>query len=239
MTYTIISTQPIRFSDEENEFCYGGFIAIDDANCSACYHEPAFGIPYLTLIYKRSDFDSWDETPELNVVLRSGYLPTFHKGKKIYGDFLTENGDKIVGEFQRWGLPGFKGRQIINARAETVTEKTMFKRSIAWQRCVIPATGFYEWDSAKHKYFFQLPGQPIYLAGIYDNSNDINCFIILTTAPNESVSVIHDRMPLMLTREQVRPWLTDAGAALELLVSRPPLLQRTNCDGQLGFADLT
>lgn len=152
---------------------------------------------------------------------------------------MVARGDKIVGEFQRWGLPGFKGRQIINARAETVTEKTMFKRSIAWQRCVIPATGFYEWDSAKHKYLFQLPGQPIYLAGIYDNSNNMNCFIILTTAPNESVSVIHDRMPLMLTREQVRPWLTDAGAALELLVSRPPLLQRTNCDGQLGFADLT
>ena len=152
---------------------------------------------------------------------------------------MVARGDKIVGEFQRWGLPGFKGRQIINARAETVTEKTMFKRSIAWQRCVIPATGFYEWDSAKHKYLFQLPGQPIYLAGIYDNSNNMNCFIILTTAPNESVSVIHDRMPLMLTREQVRPRLTDAGAALELLVSRPPLLQRTNCDGQLGFADLT
>lgn len=152
---------------------------------------------------------------------------------------MVARGDKIVGEFQRWGLPGFKGRQIINARAETVTEKTMFKRSIAWQRCVIPATGFYEWDSAKHKYLFQLPGQPIYLAGIYDNSNGTNCFIILTTAPNESVSAIHDRMPLMLTRDQVRPWLTDAGAALELLISRPPLLQRISCDGQLGFADLT
>ena len=62
-------------------------------------------------------------------------------------------GEKIVGEFQQWGLPGFRGRQqIINARAETVTEKPMFRRSIAFQRCVIPATGFYEWDAAKHKY---------------------------------------------------------------------------------------
>lgn len=62
--------------------------------------------------------------------------------------------EKIVGEFQQWGLPGFRGRQqIINARAETVTEKPMFRRSIAFQRCVIPATGFYEWDAAKHKYF--------------------------------------------------------------------------------------
>ena len=71
---------------------------------------------------------------------------------------LVSRGEKIVGEFQQWGLPGFRGRQqIINARAETVTEKPMFRRSVAFQRCVIPATGFYEWDSAKHKYFFQMP----------------------------------------------------------------------------------
>ena len=152
---------------------------------------------------------------------------------------LVSRGKKIVGEFQQWGLPGFRGRQqIINARAETVTEKPMFRRSIAFQRCVIPATGFYEWDAAKHKYFFQMPGQPLYLAGIYDNISGVNCFIILTTAPNDSVAPIHDRMPLLLSHEQVRPWLVDAGAALELLCSRPPLLQRTSCDGQLGFDDL-
>ena len=114
----------------------------------------------------------------------------------------------------------------------------MFRRSVAFQRCVIPATGFYEWDSAKHKYFFQMPGQPIYLAGIYDTINGVNCFIILTTEPNDSVAPIHDRMPLLLSHEQVRPWLVDAGAALELLCSRPPLLLRTSCDGQLGFDDL-
>ena len=51
---------------------------------------------------------------------------------------LVSRGEKIVGEFQQWGLPGFRGRQqIINARAETVTEKPMFRRSIAFQRCVI------------------------------------------------------------------------------------------------------
>ena len=88
------------------------------------------------------------------------------------------------------------------------------------------------------------------MAGIYDNISGVNCFIILTTAPNDSVAPIHDRMPLLLSYEQVRPWLVDAGAALELLCSRaalpapsrlrssPPLLLRTSCDGQLGFDDL-
>ena len=56
---------------------------------------------------------------------------------------LVSRGEKIVGEFQQWGLPGFHGRQqIINARAETVTEKPMFRRSIAFQRCVIPPPAF-------------------------------------------------------------------------------------------------
>ena len=64
-----------------------------------------------------------------------------------------------------------------------------------------------------------MPGQPLYLAGIYDNISGVNCFIILTTEPNDSVAPIHDRMPLLLSHEQVRPWLVDAGAALELLCS--------------------
>lgn len=101
MTYTIIGIQPIQFSVEENEFNYGGFVAIDGAKCSACYHEPAFGIPYLTLLYKRSCFDTWDETPELNVVLRIGYPPTFRKGGATYGRFLAESGDKIMGDYAR------------------------------------------------------------------------------------------------------------------------------------------
>lgn len=85
------------------------------------------------------------------------------------------------------------------------------------------ATGFYEWDAAKYKYFFQMPGQLIYLASIYDTINGVNCLIILTTAPNDSVAPIHDRMPLLLSHEQVRPWLVDAGAAPELLCSRAAL----------------
>ena len=151
---------------------------------------------------------------------------------------MISSGNKSVSEFQRWGIPGWLGGLMINARAETVCVKPMFRRSMAAQRCVIPASGYYEWDAGRHKYFFQLPGKPIYLAGVYDNCEGNNCFVILTTAPNEVVKDIHDRMPLILNHDQVRPWLTDAQSALSLLTIVPPALQRSSEDGQLSFGDL-
>lgn len=62
-------------------------------------------------------------------------------------------------------------------------------------------------------------------------------FVILTTAPNASVSPIHDRMPLMLARGDIRPWLTDPEAALALLAATPPLLERQAQDGQMGMEE--
>ena len=55
---------------------------------------------------------------------------------------LVCRGGKVVSELQTWGLPGPSGRLIINARAETVTQKSLFRRSIAARRCVVPATAF-------------------------------------------------------------------------------------------------
>ena len=151
---------------------------------------------------------------------------------------LVASGGKVVAEYQRWGIPGWRGGLMINARAETVCDKPMFRRSMAAQRCVVPASGYYEWDAGRHKYFFRAPGRPLYLAGIYDNVDGANCYVILTTAPNASVEGIHDRMPLILTHEQVRPWLTDPQAALALLTAVPPELERSCEDGQICFGDL-
>ncbi len=151
---------------------------------------------------------------------------------------LVASGDKVVAEFQRWGIPGWRGGLMINARAETVCDKPMFRRSMAAQRCVIPASGYYEWDAAKHKYLFRIPDQPLYLAGIYDNVEGEDRFVVLTTAPNATVKQIHDRMPLILTQDQVRPWLTDDQAALQLLTVEPPALEHSSEDGQLSLGDL-
>ena len=150
---------------------------------------------------------------------------------------LVSRGGKVVSELQTWGLPGPNGRLIINARAETVTQKSLFRRSIAARRCVVPATAFYERDAARRAYTFSLPDSPLWLAGIYDNVDGEDRFVILTTAPNASVSPIHDRMPLTLARSDIRPWLTDPEAALALLAATPPLLERQAQDGQMGMEE--
>lgn len=150
---------------------------------------------------------------------------------------LIAEGDRVTAVFQRWGIPGWQGGLVINARAETVCEKTMFRRSMVGRRCVIPATGYYEWDAARHKYLFQRPESPLYLAGVYDNVEGQDCFVVLTTAPNDSVRDIHDRMPLILSHDQVRPWLTDPRAALELLTVVPPPMERESEDGQMSLTD--
>lgn len=149
---------------------------------------------------------------------------------------LVARGDKVVAELQSWGMMAFPPKLIINAKAETVQEKALFRTNIQSRRCVVPTTGFFEWDADKHKYLFKMPGTgATYLAGIYDARDNINCFVILTTAPNASVANIHDRMPLVLERKDIRPWLTEPDVALKLLAQRPPQLERVSLDGQLSF----
>lgn len=170
-----------------------------------------------------------DDTRSAQAVISEEIAPT-----SIVPVLLARHG-RITAEFQRWGIRNRYGRTMINARAETVTEKPMFRRSIAAQRCVIPASGYYEWDKARHCYYFTRPDQPLYLGGIYDIVDGQSCFVILTTAPNASVCEIHDRMPLILSRQDIRPWLLDAGAALHLLTCVPPPLTTQRTDGQLSF----
>ena len=105
MTYSIGTVKDLMYSTIENEFYYDGIVTIIDdsggeAKCRICYHEPAFGLPFLTLL-KKKDFDQRDNTPEIDVVLRSGYEPVYKKGKRSYGKFLDENGDKLMGDFAR------------------------------------------------------------------------------------------------------------------------------------------
>lgn len=124
----------------------------------------------------------------------------------------------------KWGFPSFKGNGlIINARSEGVLEKSMFSKSVLERRCLIPARGFYEWDKNKNKVTFQRPDNGIiYMAGIWRNYEDLNHFVILTTEANAAMKEVHSRMPLILEKEEIDPWLFD-NKAMEFLLHKTPL----------------
>ena len=124
-----------------------------------------------------------------------------------------------------WGFPSFKG-VIINARGETALDKPMFRRSVIERRCIVPTTDFYEWDSEKRKYHFRLPGQDrLYLAGLWNVFQGEERFVVLTTAPNDTIIHVHDRMPVLLTDDEVMPWLHDTGMASTKLTALQPALE--------------
>ena len=108
-----------------------------------------------------------------------------------------------------WGFPGFQGRGVlINARSETAAEKRTFAKPLAVSRCVVPTTGFFEWNRQKTKYRFCGQGNPaLYLAGLYNTYQGVERYVILTKAANASVQEIHDRMPVVLRADAVERWL--------------------------------
>lgn len=125
---------------------------------------------------------------------------------------------------------------VINARAESAAEKPLFRDSVKARRCVVPSTGFYEWDAEKRKYFFTLPGEEaLYMAGLYDIREGRSCYCILTTEANRSMEAVHPRMPLILSREQLKDWLEKPEKAEELLRSVPPELEKQPMERQLSF----
>ena len=120
----------------------------------------------------------------------------------------------------RWGFPKWDGKGvIINAKCETAGEKRMFAAALAHRRCVIPATGFIEWTSGegKRKYVFNTENDPmLYMAGLYSDYVDMlkdeqltERFVILTTNANDSISDVHNRMPVVLYKNEIVRWLKD------------------------------
>ena len=122
----------------------------------------------------------------------------------------------------RWGLvphwakePDLKGRTLINARSETVAERPSFRDSFRFRRCLIVADGFYEWQPAvpvKQPYWIHLDTEKTFaFAGLWDAWSDgtetLESCTILTTAANEALRPIHDRMPVILGPESYDSWI--------------------------------
>lgn len=140
-------------------------------------------------------------------------------------------------EQMQWGFTQqYQEGLLINAREETVLSKPSFRDSMRHCRCVIPAAGFYEWNKAKEQVSFRMPQSKIlYMAGIWQPTAKEKQFTILTTSPNDSVSPVHDRMPLVLTSEEIIPWIQSFDAAEKLLTKTPPFLEHKQEYEQLSL----
>ena len=144
----------------------------------------------------------------------------------------------VAAQMLQWGFPGFdKGKLLINARAESVKDRPTFADSFAQRRCALPAAGFYEWDKKKEKVIFTLPDKPIlYLAGIYRPYGPETRFVVLTREANASMEPVHDRMPLILSREEIGPWVSDLSEAGKILTGELPMLKAERPYEQITFA---
>ena len=124
-----------------------------------------------------------------------------------------------------WGMQNPKsGALVINARKETAAQKPRLSESLRGRRCILPATKFYEWDATKQRVTFSpVAGGLLYLCGLYCMEEGNPHFVILTKPANELMQSIHDRMPVMVAKNDIESWLTDAARAMDLLESEVPL----------------
>jgi putative SOS response-associated peptidase YedK len=135
---------------------------------------------------------------------------------------VFENGSRRL-KMMKWGLIPFWakdasiGNNLINAKAETISEKPSFRHAIKRRRCLVIADGFYEWQKIQKRkipWFFTLKENEIFaFAGLWDewvspDDSPIQTFTIITTEANELVKKVHNRMPVMLSPESESTWLS-------------------------------
>ena len=152
----------------------------------------------------------------------------------------VRNLDGREAAFMRWGLIPFWakdpkiGARMINARAETVAEKPAFRNALKKRRCLVLADGYYEWQKTpvgKRPYrIIMKSGEPFAFAGIWETWKDpqgnvVPSCTIITTAANDFLAPIHNRMPVILPRESEELWLDtgleNAAALAHILVPSP------------------
>jgi putative SOS response-associated peptidase YedK len=152
---------------------------------------------------------------------------------------LAESKRQLV--LMRWGLlPSWvkdpkSVSLIFNARGETVRDKPAFRNAMTYRRCLIPADGFYEWRTAgggrrQPYYVRKRDGGPLAFAGLWEtwtgpNGEELDTAAVVTTRANRTLSLIHDRMPVVIAPEAFTLWLdcvhVDAATAACLIVPAP------------------
>lgn len=125
-----------------------------------------------------------------------------------------------------WAKDAAIGNKLNNARGETVHEKPSFRSAFKYHRCIIPASGFYEWkteNGVKQPWYMSFKtGEPMAFAGLWETWNDIHTCCIITTSANSLMEPIHDRMPVILDADQWKAWLSPQNNQVDALL---PMIQ--------------
>lgn len=143
----------------------------------------------------------------------------------------------------RWGLiPAWyktptDGPLIINARADTVAQKPAFREAVRQRRCILPASGFYEWSAGPHGsrlpwYITRTDGKPMALGALWNHWGEIDTVATVTVDSGPNMAGIHDREPVILERQDWPLWLGEAGhgAAVLMKPTAPGVLRAHRVD---------
>ncbi|HBH11573.1 MAG: hypothetical protein XD91_0971 [Clostridiales bacterium 38_11] len=157
----------------------------------------------------------WDvKSPSID-----NYEPDYNiaPGQTVLAVYQNQDSNYFLSEFQ-WGyLPSWSkdlSKKTINIRSESIDQKPYFKESFLKRKCLVLASGFYEWQRGKTKtpYYIGIKGNDLFsFAGIWDfhpQHPNVKTCAILTTNANSVVSPIHDRMPVILEYDTEKDWLT-------------------------------
>jgi putative SOS response-associated peptidase YedK len=184
--------------------------------------------------------------PDFNVAPTVAVPAVFERRVRDSDEVRRRLAPLVWGLVPSWAKDASIGSRLINARLETVAEKPAFRKAFSLRRCVLPADGFYEWytpegiratgrsSKIKKQPFFihRADGERLVMAGIYeiwrdptkdreDDSAWLRTCSVITTDATDAAGHIHDRMPMVITRDVMDGWLdpnlTDPASALELL----------------------
>lgn len=174
----------------------------------------------------------------------TNYAPNYNVSPEQNAPVVTNSNEENFIELMRWGLiPSWakddkSSFRMINARAESVSQKPSYAKPFRTQRCLVVANGFYEWKDKMPNYITLKDRKLFGMAGLYDEwineGKALRTFSIITTTPNKFMENIHDRMPVIIAKNDEKNYLEDAGIAKSLLQPSDEEMQSWRVDNRMN-----
>ncbi len=195
-----------------------------------------------------------DISQRFAVEVPKGYEPQYNAAPTHLLPVITDDSQKGLSFFY-WGTTPLMankkslGEKIINTKAESIGEKQVARKKLKERRCLIPADGFYEWKRTGKRtsipYRLTLQDKSIFaMAGLWEEYDDehgemFHTFTVITTPANKTVSVIAERMPLVLPAEIEKNWLDgiDEQSLISLLQPYPGVLDFYSVSSRINFPE--